>query len=288
MSDLPSVRDTTQQSEQALPQWTFSNKVKTKDLTRSQVFSVKNQTNGRPVTMMVNKDVDQKEALAGIALLNKHEQAMRRYEGKSSQDFKKGLKPEWKSSARAPSLGDKPYVSLLAEPGDYRYIQIKQTNFGALEPAKSDIQSPPAPQFNATQSFKDLSRQMKSSKVDVKDMADILARAKKASMEKAPSVELVKSSAESEIGNAVEIRPPLSNTSKSPVRDLLRSGESEAFRKYKEGTRDVLGAISRPSFSTQRSEPRIADVQPTLIEPVYEVVPKQTQSKKVPTNAYAT
>ena len=87
---------------------------------------------------------------------------MRRYEGKSSQDFKKGLKPEWKSTARAPSLGDKPYISLLAEPGDYRYIQLKQTNFGTAEPFKTQAQMPQAPQFNATQSFKDLSRQMKS------------------------------------------------------------------------------------------------------------------------------
>ena len=62
----------------------------------------------------------------------------------------------------------------------------------------------------------------------MKDMAEILARAKKASMEQAPSAER---SVESEKGNANEIKP-LSNTSKSPVRDLLRSHESEAFRKY--------------------------------------------------------
>jgi len=47
---------------------------------------------------------------------------MRRYEGKSSQYYKKALKPDWKRSARAPSLTDKSYVSLLSEPGEYHYI----------------------------------------------------------------------------------------------------------------------------------------------------------------------
>ena len=112
-----------------------SNKVKTKDLCRSQVFSPKNMA--KPTTLIVNKNVDREEALAGIALLNKHEQAMRRYEHKAnSSDYfaKKGLKPEWKRVTRSPSTGERPYVSLIAEPGDYQYIQLKSAKFAAGVP----------------------------------------------------------------------------------------------------------------------------------------------------------
>ena len=55
----------------------MSNKVKKNELFRSQVFSTKAQ---KPSTLLVNKDVDRETAMAGIALLNKHEQAMKRYE----------------------------------------------------------------------------------------------------------------------------------------------------------------------------------------------------------------
>jgi len=65
--------------DNALPSSLFSNKVKTKDLYRSQVFSAKNSS-GKPSTLIVNPNIDKEEAMAGIALLNKHEQAMKRYE----------------------------------------------------------------------------------------------------------------------------------------------------------------------------------------------------------------
>lgn len=58
-----------------------SNRVKKQDLARSQVFSVKEQ---KPTTLIVNKSVDKEEALAGIALLNKHDQAMKRYQRSNS------------------------------------------------------------------------------------------------------------------------------------------------------------------------------------------------------------
>ena len=66
----------------------LSNKVKTKDLYRSQVFSAKSQKQQQqqpPSTLYVNKNVDPGEAAAAIALLNKHEKAMKRYEAAAAQ-----------------------------------------------------------------------------------------------------------------------------------------------------------------------------------------------------------
>lgn len=54
-----------------------NNKVKTKDLYRSQVYSAKN---AKSATLLLNKDVDREEQMAGIALLKKHEQALNRYQ----------------------------------------------------------------------------------------------------------------------------------------------------------------------------------------------------------------
>ena len=60
----------------------LSNKVKTKDLYRSQVFPAKTSNAGTkpPTTLLVNKEVNREEAMAGLALLDKHEQAMKRYD----------------------------------------------------------------------------------------------------------------------------------------------------------------------------------------------------------------
>ena len=84
--------------------------------------------------------------MAGIALLNKHEQAMKRYaeEGakggqqqqaapSTSEDYlKRGkqsdmLKPDWNRSTRSPAAaaGANPYVSLLNESEGYQFIQLK-------------------------------------------------------------------------------------------------------------------------------------------------------------------
>ena len=75
------------------------------------MFSAKS---AKSATLLVNKDVDREEALAGIALLNKHEQAMKRYEGAggntknsatSSADYytkaSHGIKPDWNNSTHS-------------------------------------------------------------------------------------------------------------------------------------------------------------------------------------------
>ena len=63
--------------KETVPQSLVSNKVKTKDLFRSQVYSAKN---AKSATLLLNKDVDREEQMAGIELLKKHEQALNRYE----------------------------------------------------------------------------------------------------------------------------------------------------------------------------------------------------------------
>ena len=117
------------------------NKVKTKDVFRSQVFSTKS---AKPATLLANKNVDREEALAGIALLSKHEQAMKRYEGAtnkvasandSSADYYAKKKPTWNGSTNSPTAGrTSPYVSLLGEPDGYQLIQLKQTSFASNTP----------------------------------------------------------------------------------------------------------------------------------------------------------
>lgn len=108
--------------------------------------------------MWINKDVSQEEAIAGIALLNKHEEAMKRYQNKvNTSDYfaKNKIKPEWnKTTGRSPSTGS-PYVSLLSETDGYQLIQLKQTSFASSIP--DTLKEIPEP-FNATQSFKELSK----------------------------------------------------------------------------------------------------------------------------------
>ena len=127
----------------------LSNKVKTKDLYRSQVFSAKSQKQQQqqpPSTLYVNKNVDPGEATAAIALLNKHEKAMKRYEAAAAQQqsqpprtensvvttdyapLKSQLKPEWNKSTRSPSQKSAPCISQINEPEGYQLIQLKQTN----------------------------------------------------------------------------------------------------------------------------------------------------------------
>ena len=104
----------------------LSNKVKKQDLVRSQVFSTKTT---RGPTLMVNNNVERSEAIAGIALLNKHEEAMKRYGGQAnnqprannSEYYSSKSKPEWNRSLRSPSSGS-PYVSLISEPEGYQLI----------------------------------------------------------------------------------------------------------------------------------------------------------------------
>ena len=109
--------------------------VKAKDTYHSQDFSVKNQ---KPPTLMINKECTQDEAMAGIALLNKHDEAMKRYQGgkitQSDYYAKNNIKPQWnKATIRSPSAGN-PYVPLLSEPDGYQFIQLKQTSFASNIP----------------------------------------------------------------------------------------------------------------------------------------------------------
>ena len=58
-------------------------------------------------TIFVSKNADTDEALAGLDLLNKHEQALKRYDmnkkiGTSSFDKFGKIKPEWKNSQTSP------------------------------------------------------------------------------------------------------------------------------------------------------------------------------------------
>ena len=106
----------------------MNNKVKTKDMYRSQVFPSKSSASGKPpTTLLVNKDVNKDEAMAGIALLDKHEQAMKRYEAQYEAKKNASYKPkaEWNRSTRSPSQHVSPYVSLLNEPEGYQLIQLK-------------------------------------------------------------------------------------------------------------------------------------------------------------------
>ena len=53
-------------------------------------------------TVFVNKNVNKEEAMAGLDLLNKHEQAMRRYDQKRAAMDKRGkVRPEWNSNTSA-------------------------------------------------------------------------------------------------------------------------------------------------------------------------------------------
>lgn len=102
------------------------NKVKKNELFRSQVFSTKN---GQPSSVLiVNKEVDREEAMAGIALLNKHEQAMKRYQGagKNSDYYsKKKMKPDWNAQTRSPSTDFQPRSLLNEHDSGYKLIQLK-------------------------------------------------------------------------------------------------------------------------------------------------------------------
>ena len=124
-----------------------ANKVKTKDLYRPNAYSAKNT---KSATLLLNKDVDREEQIAGIALLKKHEQALNRYENAhvggnagvtagikthptnetTSSDYyakQAALKPDWNTNTQTrpkQSATSKvsPYMSLLNEPEGYQFI----------------------------------------------------------------------------------------------------------------------------------------------------------------------
>lgn len=113
--------------------------------------------------------------MAGLALLNKHEQAMKRYEGKVAyrdQFNKMQVKSQWsKPAPRSPSQDNlQQYKELISEPDqDYQVIQFRHASCttSSIPDTNKDIPEP----FNATQSFQDLSKQVKGQAISKKEAA---------------------------------------------------------------------------------------------------------------------
>ena len=158
-----------------------NNKVNKKDLARSQVFSLKNAAANKPQpsSLLVNKHVDREEAMAGLALLNKHEQAMKRYEGKVAyrdQFNKMQVKSQWsKPAPRSPSQENmQQYKELINEPDqDYQVIQFRHASCttSSIPDTNKEVPEP----FNATQSFQELSKQVKGQAISKKEAAQVPA-----------------------------------------------------------------------------------------------------------------